>query len=169
MIRLLTADLEVGGSRGLSKSLVKLLTVRGAAVFLFRLSQFVGAKVSMLGFIVKQVNHILTGADLAWQARIGAGLCLYHPTGVVIGPGVSIGERCRIQQGVTLGGMGGPDGNLPAAESPRLGNDVSIGTGACILGPVHVGSGVTVGANAVVVRDVADHETVVGVPARPVR
>lgn len=144
--------------------LARLLTVSGLSVVLFRLAQRAGALHPLLGHLVKQVNHVLTGADLAWQAQVGPGLRLYHPTGVVLGPHVRIGAQCRIQQGVTLGGSGG-DVRAPD-ESPALGDRVRVGAGAKVLGALTIGDDVRIGANAVVVRSVPAGATAVGVPAR---
>jgi serine O-acetyltransferase len=141
-----------------------LLTVRSAAVFLFRLSQLAGRSVPFLGSVLKQLNHLLTGADLAWQADIGPGLVLHHPTGVVIGPHVSIGPGCVVQQGVTLGGGAGDEGGR--SDSPVLGSRVQLGPGSRVLGPVRVGDDSLVAANAVVVRDVSAESVARGVPAR---
>lgn len=112
---------------------------------------------------MKQVNHLLTGADMAWQAQIGPGLRLYHPTGVVIGQHVVIGSECSIQQGVTVGGAGGHD-RIPG-DSPIIGNNALLGAGCKIFGPVQVGDNVTVGANAVVVKSIPSGHVAVGVPA----
>ena len=140
-------------------------TVRYLAVFLFRLSQVLGERSGLAGSLVKQLNHILTGADLAWQASIGSGLVLYHPTGVVLGPHVSIGRSASLQQGVTIGGSGGAAGG--AESSPTIGDNLVCGPGARVFGRIRLGNGVVVGANAVVVSDVPDGTTVVGIPARP--
>lgn len=136
--------------------------VRHFAVTLFRISQLFGRRWKPGGFIVKQLNHVITGADLAWQAHVGPGLVLHHPTGVVWGPGTRIGSACRVQQGVTIGGRGGED----VDGAPTIGDGVILGAGCRILGPIEVGSAVMVGANAVVVRSIPAGATAVGVPAR---
>lgn len=145
----------------------ELVTVRAIATVLFRLSQTCGARFSLLGYVVKQLNHLLTGADLAWQASVGPGLRLYHPTGVVLGPDVVAGAGCVLQQGVTLGSVRErgrmADGRL---DSPVLGDDVTVGAGARVLGPISVGDRSIVGANAVVLADVPADHLAVGVPAR---
>jgi serine O-acetyltransferase len=138
-------------------------TVRGVATALYRFAQVGGATWPPLGHVVKQLNHFLTGADLAWQAQIGPGMTLYHPTGVVIGPHVVAGEGLILQQGVTIGGDGGPEGGCDS--SPRIGDNVSIGPGARIFGRVEVGSNTLIGANAVVIKDVPSECVAVGVPA----
>lgn len=113
---------------------------------------------------MKQINQAITGADLAWQARVEPGLVLRHPVGVVIGPHVHVGRRLTVQQGVTIGGAGDEEGGL--TTSPRIGNFVRIGAGAKVFGSIRLGDHVTVGANAVVIADVPDRHTAVGVPAR---
>ena len=140
-------------------------TLRVQAVLLFRLSQAVGRRVGPLGGLVKQFNQLVTGADIAWQADVGPGLILFHPVGVVVGPAVTIGERCSLQQGVTLGGDGVSHGPSPA--SPILGDDVVVGAGARVIGAVRIDSRCIVGANAVVTKPSPGAGMVaVGIPAR---
>lgn len=104
----------------------------------------------------------LTGADIAPDARIGGGLKLPHPNGVVIGHGCDIGKNCTILQGVTLGERYTSDGH----KYPKIGNRVVIGAGAKLLGGIEIGSSVKVGANSVVLTDVPHGATIVGVPGR---
>lgn len=139
-------------------------TVRYQAVLLYRISVVAGRVNPLLGHFFKQMNHFLTGADISWRSQIGRNLVLFHPSGVVIGSEVIIGSECQIQQGVTLGGSGRR--TTSDAASPILGQHVYIGAGARILGAVCIGSYVTVGANAVVLSDIEDNSTAVGVPAR---
>jgi len=140
------------------------LTVRHLAVALYRVSQRLGRRAGMLGSLVKQVNHVVTGADIAWEADLGPNLTLFHPTGVVIGPHVRAGASLTVQGGVTIGGMGSAERR---ADSPTLGDGVRVGAGAKILGPISIGDGAEIGANAVVLQDVPSHHVAVGVPARP--
>jgi serine O-acetyltransferase len=160
----LRTDLDM--DRAVRQWLPELLTVRAIATILFRVSQACGARAPMLGYVVKQLNHIVTGADLAWQASVGPGVALYHPTGVVLGPDVVVGRNCVVQQGVTLGALRErgrmPDGRL---DSPVVGDDVTLGAGSRILGPITVGDRSVVGANAVVLADVPPGHLAVGVPA----
>lgn len=142
----------------------RLMTVRVTAIVLFRLSHACGSRIPLAGYALKQINHVLTGADIAWQARIGPGLKLYHPTGVVIGPYVEMGPDCAIQQGVTVGGLGGE--SATPEDSPELGAGVALGAGCRVIGRVRVGDGSRIGANAVVTKDVPAGATAVGVPAR---
>ncbi|MCW2967815.1 MAG: putative serine acetyltransferase, partial [Solirubrobacteraceae bacterium] len=133
-------------------------TVRFAAVLLLRLAQSAGRTVPLLGALLKQLNHVVCGCDIAWEADIAPGLVLFHPTGVVIGPACAIGPRAVLMQGVTVGST--PEG------SPTIGENVFLGPGACVLGPVTVGDEVVAGANAVVVSSVEPGVVVGGVPAR---
>lgn len=100
----------------------------------------------------------VTGADIPLGTRIGGGLLLPHPNGIVIHPDATIGPNCLIFQQVTLGG--GND------DAPRIGGHVDIGTGAKILGGVTIGDHSKIGANAVVLTDVPAFATAVGIPAR---
>jgi serine O-acetyltransferase len=99
------------------------------------------------------------GADIPLNSRIGGGLIMPHPNGIVIHPEAEIGTNCLIFQQVTLG-----VGTRPGL--PRIGGHVDIGAGAKILGGLRVGDHAKIGANAVVLQDVPDHATAVGIPAR---
>jgi serine O-acetyltransferase len=148
---------------GTAGVLPTVLTLRFLATFLYRVSARAGSSVPVLGSVLKQLNHAITGADIAWSARIGPGLVLWHPTGVVIGPRVVVGRDARVQQGITLGAARsrtGKDGD------PVLGDGVYVGAGARVLGPVRIGDRARIGANAVVLTDVPDDASAVGVPAR---
>jgi serine O-acetyltransferase len=158
------ADLREQATGRRSAAVLEAFTVKGLAVVLYRAAHHLGRRVPLLGHVLKQLNHVVTGADIAWQACIGPGLILYHPTGVVIGPHVRIGARLRVQQGVTIGGDGGRAAGL--GSSPTIGDDVQIGAGAKMFGPISVGDGALIGANSVVVNSVPAGRTAVGVPAR---
>jgi serine O-acetyltransferase len=112
---------------------------------------------------IARVRHtfwsILTQADIGLEARIGSGLMLPHPNGVVIHEEARIGDDCMIMQQVTVGMIG--DG-----EVPTIGNRVYVGAGAKIIGKLVVGDGARIGANSVVLSDVPAGATAVGVPAR---
>lgn len=162
LLAVLEADLEASGT---AQTLSRLPTVRGQATVLFRLSHLAGRRLPAAGLAIKQFNHFLTGADIAWQAQIGPGMQLYHPTGVVIGPWARIGSDCEIQQGVTVGGTGFGLHRGQEVPSPTIGDAVKIGAGARIVGGVTLGDQVLVGANAVVVKSVPSGTTAAGVPA----
>lgn len=163
-LSLLRADLEsINLSRRGGGSTRMLPNVRMIAVALFRTTQTLGTLSPVLAALVKQLNHVITGADIAWQASAGPGLQLQHPTGVVIGPHVVIGSNVVLAQGVTLGAL---DGANADRSSPTIGEGVLVGAGARILGPVAVGDYARVGANAVVLKNVPAGAVAVGVPAR---
>lgn len=114
---------------------------------------------------ISQVGRFCTGIEIHPGAKIGSGLFIDHGMGVVIGETAQIGDNCTIYHGVTLGGTGREKGK----RHPTLGDNVLIGAGAKILGPFRVGDNSMIGANAVVLQEVPDNATVVGVPGRVVR
>jgi len=111
------------------------------------------------------VSRILTGADIHPGAKIGNGFFIDHATGVVIGETSEIGDNVSVYQGVTLGGVH----TEKKKRHPTIGNNVVIGAGATILGPITVGDNVRVGAGSVVIKSVPPNCTVVGVPAKIVQ
>jgi len=114
---------------------------------------------------LSQFARFITGIEIHPCARIGSGLFIDHGMGVVIGETTEIGDNVTLFQGVTLGGTGKQRGK----RHPTLGSHVVVGAGAKVLGPIVIGDYVKVGANAVVLQDVPDHSTVVGIPGRIVR
>ena len=122
-------------------------------------------KIPVLPRFFMMVIRGLTGIEIHPAAAIGRGLFIDHGTGVVIGETAVIGDHVTLFQGVTLGGTGKERGK----RHPTIGNNVVIGAGAKILGNITVGSDAMIGANAVVIRDVPEHSTVVGVPGRITR
>ena len=106
-----------------------------------------------------------TNIEIHPGATIGRRLFIDHGTGVVIGETTEIGDDCTLYQGVTLGGTGKDKGK----RHPTLGNNVMVGAGAKVLGPIRIGNNVRIAAGAVVLSDIPDNCTAVGVPARIVR
>ena len=106
-----------------------------------------------------------TGIEIHPGATIGKGLFIDHGTGVVIGETTVVGDNCTIYQGVTLGGVGLNKGK----RHPTLGNNVTVGAGAKILGAFEVGDNCTIAANAVLLKPLENDTTAVGIPARPVK
>ena len=106
-----------------------------------------------------------TGIEIHPAATIGNRFFIDHGTGVVIGETTEIGDDCTIYQGVTLGGTGKDQGK----RHPTLGNHVMVGSGAKVLGPIHIGNNVRIAAGAVVLTDIPDNCTAVGIPAKVVR
>jgi serine O-acetyltransferase len=115
----------------------------------------------MLFWAKRRVQYwsVVAGADISTLATLGGGLMLPHPNGVVFHRDVVIGVNCMIMQQVTIG-------QVAEGGVPRLGNHVYVGAGAKILGPITIGDGAKIGANAVVLNDVPPFSTAVGVPAR---
>jgi serine O-acetyltransferase len=114
-----------------------------------------------LEMVFNKLNTTFGGAIIGRGAEFGPGFVLIHADGVVINGNVKGGTNVHIEHQVTIG--------AERRQSPILGNDVFIGAGAKIVGPVKIGDGARIGANAVVVHDVPPHTTVVGIPAKPVR
>ena len=116
--------------------------------------------------LLSQIVRFLTGLEIHPGARIGKGFFVDHGAGVVIGETTEIGRNCVLFHNVTLGGTGKHVGK----RHPTIGDNVFIGTGAILLGPIHVGNNVKIGANSfVVMRDVPSDCTVAGTPARIIK
>ena len=115
--------------------------------------------------LISQLAKWTTGVEIHPAATIGRRLVIDHGTGTVIGATAEIGDDCLIYQCVTLGGTGVVQGK----RHPTLGNNVMAGSGAKVLGPIRIGDNARIAANAVVLRDVPENSTVVGVPGRIVR
>ncbi len=118
-----------------------------------------------LPFFPRFISHIarfLTGIEIHPGAQIGNRVFIDHGMGIVIGETAIIGNNCLLYQGVTLGGTGKEQGK----RHPTLGSNVTVGAGAKILGNIKIGSNARVGAGAVVVKDVPENTTVVGIPGR---
>ncbi len=125
----------------------------------------VGAGVPLAPRAIAYLTRSITGVEIHPAARIGGGFFIDHGSGVVIGETAEIGERVTLYQGVTLGGTG----FQPGKRHPTLGDNVTVGSGAKLLGPIAVGDGAKIGANTVVVEDVPPGTTMVGNPGHPVK
>jgi len=123
------------------------------------------AGVPLVPRAIAYLTRAVTGIEIHPAAQIGPQLFIDHGAGVVIGETAEIGRRVTLYQGVTLGGTGFQRGK----RHPTLGDNVTVGSGAKLLGPITVGDGAKVGANTVVVEDVPRGSTVVGNPGHPVR
>jgi serine O-acetyltransferase len=124
-----------------------------------------GAGVPIAPRALATLTRAATGIEIHPAARIGEGLFIDHGSGVVIGETAEIGDDVTLYQGVTLGGTGFATGK----RHPTVEDNVTIGSGANLLGPITVGHGAKVGANTVVIHDVPPNSTVVGNPGHPVR
>jgi serine O-acetyltransferase len=133
------------------------------AMLFHRIAHFLYlSKLFLLARAVSQLGRFFTGIEIHPGARIGRGLFIDHGMGVVIGETAEIGDDVTLYHGVTLGGTGKDRGK----RHPTLGNDVVVGAGAKVMGPITLHEGAKVGANAVVLSDVPANATAVGVPAR---
>lgn len=122
-------------------------------------------KLFFLARLESQWNRRRTGIEIHPGAKIGRRLVIDHGMGIVIGETAEIGDDVLIYHGVTLGGTGKDRGK----RHPTIGNNVLIGCGAKVLGPFKVGDGARIAANAVVLKEIPENATAVGVPARVVR
>jgi serine O-acetyltransferase len=123
------------------------------------------AEIPLAPRVIAYTTRSITGVEIHPAARIGTDFFIDHGSGVVIGETAEIGDRVTLYQGVTLGGTGFARGK----RHPTLDDDVTVGSGAKLLGPVTVGRNAKVGANTVVIEDVPPQTTVVGNPGHPVR
>ena len=158
-----------------AKSLLSvILTYPGVkAVFFHQISNFFyKAGFDLVARIISQTVRFFTGIEIHPGAKIGKNLFIDHGMGVVIGETSEIGNNVTIYHAVTLGG------SSPSIDSERqrhekrhpiIGDDVVIGSGAQIIGPIKVGNNSRIAANAVVVKDVPDNATMVGIPAKAVK
>ncbi|HET9393412.1 MAG TPA: serine O-acetyltransferase [Candidatus Rubrimentiphilum sp.] len=113
---------------------------------------------------LSNVNRFFTGIEIHPGARIGRGFFIDHGMGVVIGETAEVGDGCTIYQGVSLGGTSLSHGK----RHPTLGNNVTVGASAVLLGAITIGDNARIGGGSVVIRDVPPNATAVGVPARVV-
>ncbi len=136
------------------------------AVLFYRLGHWLwNSGLKWLARFISTIGRWLTGIEIHPAAKIGRRFFIDHGMGVVIGETAEIGDDCTLYHGVTLGGTTWNKGK----RHPTLGNDVVVGAGAKVLGPITLADGARVGSNAVVVKDVPAGATVVGIPGRVVR
>lgn len=133
------------------------------ALFFYRIAHFLNnLHLYFLARLLSQIIRFFTGIEIHPGATIGKGLFIDHGMGVVIGETSIIGDDVKMFHGVTLGGVGSEKGK----RHPTIGNNVTIGCGAKILGNITIGDNANIGANAVVLKDVPSNATSVGVPAK---
>lgn len=132
------------------------------AIFFHRISNWLyRKKLYFLARLISQISRHLTGIEIHPGAVIGRKLFIDHGMGIVIGETSTIGDNCTIYHNATLGGTG----KDKYKRHPDLGNNVMVGAGSKVLGPIKIGDNVKIGANSVVLKDVPDNCTVVGIPA----
>ncbi len=130
-----------------------------AAHWLFKRKLFFPAR------LISQFSRFMTGIEIHPGAAIGRGLFMDHGMGIVVGETAEVGDNCTIYHGVTLGGTGKDKGK----RHPTIGNNVLIGAGAKLLGPITIGDNAMIGAGSVVLEDVLPDTTITGPKARPVK
>lgn len=131
------------------------------AIIFHRIAHFCyEKKLYFIARLLSQISRHITGIEIHPGAKIGRKLFIDHGMGVVIGETATIGDNCIIYHNSTLGGTG-KDKNK---RHPDLGDNVMVGSGAKVLGPIKIGNNVKIGANSVVLKDIPDNTTVVGVP-----
>lgn len=122
-------------------------------------------KMFFIARVISQIARGITGIEIHPGAEIGRGFFIDHGMGVVVGETTIIGDNVTLYHGVTLGGTGKDKGK----RHPTIGNNVVIGAGAKILGPIYIGDNSKIGANTVVLKDIPNDATVVGIPGKIVR
>lgn len=133
------------------------------ALIVYRIAhKLYNKKCFFLARLLSQLARFFTGIEIHPGAKIGKGLFIDHGMGVVIGETAEVGDNVTIYHGVTLGGTGKDKGK----RHPTVKDNVIIGAGAKVLGPITIGNNVKVGANSVVLKDVPDNATAVGMPAK---
>ena len=144
-----------------------LLLYQGVHAILFhRVAHwFYRHKIMFVARLISQISRFITGIEIHPGAQIGRRLVIDHGMGIVIGETAEIGDDCLIYHGVTLGGTGKDQGK----RHPTIGNNVLISCGAKVLGPFKVGDNARIAANAVVLTEVPEDATAVGIPAQIVR
>ena len=158
-----------------AKSILSIiLTYPGVkAIFFHKIANFFYiAGFDLVARIISQTVRFFTGIEIHPGAKIGKNLFIDHGMGVVIGETSEIGENVTIYHAVTLGGISpsiNSDNQRNEKRHPTIGDDVVIGSGAQVIGPVKVGNRARIAANAVVVNDVAENATMVGIPAKAIR
>ena len=142
------------------------------AVFFHQIAHFFSvAKFDLIARIISQFSRFLTGIEIHPKAKVGKNLFIDHGMGVVIGETSEIGDNVTIYHSVTLGGISpsiDSDNQRDVKRHPTLKDNVVVGSGAQVLGPIVVGKNSKIGANAVVTKDVPENAVMVGIPAKNV-
>lgn len=166
MFETLRKDLERldgGGASGLRTLAAGLLSQGFQAIVVYRIFHWLhrkGWSGQPLRFFCERFIEITAGISIPASCRIGKGLRIHHFGGIIFHPTVRLGENCTLYHGVTIGDRGG------SGAAARIGNNVLIGAGAKIIGPVEIGDNCVVGANAVVTRNMPPGSTALGSPCR---
>lgn len=138
------------------------------AVFLYRLAQSLDRyRLVPLAILMEKIMHFTCNASIGRKAIIGPGFVIRHVGAIVVGNKTVIGKNCEIRQCVTFGGNLGKSNY--GTTQPILGDNILVGAGAKILGPVKIGNNSIIGANSVVTRDMPDNSVIAGIPGKVIR
>lgn len=137
------------------------------SLYFYRIMNHQFSKKGKISIITLFFNYIFNKMNIPYSVKIGGGLFIPHAECIIINENCIIGNNVTILQGVTLGGNVFKEKN--GRRSPTIGNDVLIGAGAKILGPVSIGDNSMIGANAVVVKDIPENSVAVGIPAKVIK
>ncbi len=138
------------------------------AVFLYRMAQFFDRlKIVPLAVLMEKIMHFTCNASIGRKAAIEPAFVIRHVGAIVVGNKTVIGKNCEIRQGVTFGGNLGKSNY--GTSQPILGDNILVGAGAKILGPVKIGDNSIIGANAVVTRDMPANSIIAGIPGKVIR
>ncbi len=157
-----------GGANLVSVLVAAILYSSFRAVFLYRLAHsFDKKRLGPLAFLCEKIMHFTCNASLGRRAKLGPGFVIRHVGAIVVGNKTVIGANCEIRQCVTFGGNLGKSNH--GTSQPILGDNILVGAGAKILGPVKIGDNSIIGANAVVTRDMPANSIIAGIPAKVIR
>jgi serine O-acetyltransferase len=168
MFKTLKEDIKVVFERDpAAKSIIEVILCYPGfhAIVMHRIAHFFYKhNLCLIARVISQFNRFITGIEIHPGAKIGKGFFIDHGMGVVIGETAEVGDNVTLYQGVTLGGTGKEKGK----RHPTLGNNIVVGSGAKILGPLKIGDNSKIGAGAVVLKDIPANSTVVGIPGKAV-
>jgi serine O-acetyltransferase len=154
------------GNRSYNAILKTMRTDGTSAIIFHRMSQFlIRNRLGVIAILIRYLNHWLNACWIGRNANFGPGFAIMHPYGIVINSSVIAGENLVLQSGVVIGvAKDGEPLNVPV-----IGDNVYIGAGAKLFGKITIGNNASIGANAVVVKDVPDNAIVVGIPAKQIK
>lgn len=161
-------EINSGQALPVKQTISRLLSgLQYRAVLMFRIGQILKVKIPVLSGIIRRRIAFNYGCHLSLNAKVGLGLRLPHPQGIVIGDAVTIGQNCTIYQQVTLGAK--KIGDAQKSQYPIIGDNVTIFSGAKIIGKLEIGNNCIIGANSVVTKSFPPYSIIGGVPGRVIK
>lgn len=164
LLRDIKADLQFSGNWNPKGIILELLNINFQALLSYRIQHAISKwprGFRLLVIPIKLITEYLTSCQIHYDAQIAGGIKIHHCTGVIIGGGVKIGKGCNILQNVTLGTR-----KLGVYEFPEIGKNVTIYTGAVIVGNIKIGDNSVIAANSVAIKSIPKNSFVAGIPAR---